>query len=110
MKSTIHASIALALLRNGIAISRKLGRLTPCDVVIVQGRRCWHVATRTVGYATLSRSRGQTYPRQPTEPEGSDVMAYPLPDGVIRREPPLKRLRDGHSMPVHRWDRRVGRS
>jgi hypothetical protein len=95
VKSDIHALlVAVDLLRQGFAVFRRLGRVSPCDLVIVQGRRCWRVATRTTHYAPLSRSRGQVYPKQPPDPERFDVVAYVLPDGVIRYEPPLERLYD----------------
>jgi hypothetical protein len=54
-----------------------------------------------VGFATLSGSRGQIYPRQPPAPERFDVVAYILPDRVIRYEPPLERPRDGTIAPIH---------
>jgi hypothetical protein len=93
-----------------LAVSaRTLGRATPCQLMILQGRRCWRVATRTVRYATLSRSRGQIYPRQPPDPERLDVVAYVLPDGVIRYELPLERSRDGTIAPVHAQGHRAGR-
>jgi hypothetical protein len=111
VKADIHSLLVAAdLLRRGFAVFRKLGRATPCDLVIVQGRWCWRVATRTVRYSTLPRSRGQIYPRQPPDPERFDVVAYVLPDGVIRYEPSLERLCDGTSAPVHGQGRRVGRS
>jgi hypothetical protein len=86
--------VAVDLLRQGFAVFRKLGRASPCDGVIVQGRRCWRVATRSVRDSTLPHSRGQIYPKQPPDPERFDVVAYVLPDGVIRYEPPLERLCD----------------
>jgi hypothetical protein len=111
VKAAMHALLVAAdLLRQGFAVFRKPGWATPCDLVIVQGRRCWRVATRTVGYSTLPRSRGQIYPKQPPDPERFDVVAYVRPDGVIRYEPPLERLRDGTSVPAHGQGHRVGRS
>jgi hypothetical protein len=111
VKADMHALLVAAdLFRQGFAVFRKLGRATPCDLVIVQGRRCWRVATRTVRYATLPHSRGQIYPRQPPDPKRFDVVAYVLPDGVIRYEPPLERLRDGTSAPGHGQSRPAGRS
>jgi hypothetical protein len=62
-----------------------------------------------VGFATLSGSRGHIYPRQPPDPERFDVVAYVLPDGVIRYEPPLERPRDGTIAPIHTPGCRVGR-
>jgi hypothetical protein len=111
VKADIHALlVATDLLRRGFAVFRKLGRATPCDLVIVQGHRCWRVATRTVRYATLPRSRGHVYPQQPPDPERFDVVAYVLPDGVIRYEPPLEHLHHFKGSPVHGQGRRVGRS
>jgi hypothetical protein len=111
VKADIHALVVAAdLLRRGFAVFHKLGRATPCDLVIVQGRQCWRVATRTVRYATLPRSRGHVYPQQPPDPERFDVVADVLSGGVIRYEPPLKRLHHFKGSPVHGQGRRVGRS
>jgi len=59
---------------------------------MVKGRQCWSVAVRTAHHSVLPRSRGQVYRRQAPDPERFDVVAYVLPDGVIRDEPPLARL------------------
>jgi hypothetical protein len=37
---------------------------------------------------------GQIYPRCPPDPERFDVVAYVMPDGKIRYEPPLDDLRE----------------
>jgi hypothetical protein len=79
----------------GMDLAASARTLPRCDAVI--------------HYATLSRSRGQIYPRQPPDPERFDVVAYVPPDGVIRDEPPLERPRDGTIAPVHAQGRRVGR-
>jgi hypothetical protein len=92
VKADVHALlVAVDLLRQGFTVFRKLGRASPCDLVIVQGRRCWRVAVRTV-YSISPR--GKIFPRWPPNPERVDVVAYLLPDGVIRYEPPLERLHE----------------
>jgi hypothetical protein len=49
VKRDIHALLVAAdLLEQGFAVFHKLGRASPCDFVIVRGRRCWRVAVRTV--------------------------------------------------------------
>jgi hypothetical protein len=108
VKADIHALLgAVDLLRRGFAVFRKLGRASPCDLVIVRGRRCSRVAVRTV-YSISPR--GKIFPRWPPDLERFDVVAYMLPDGGIRYEPPLERLHDGHGSPVRGRDRRMGGS
>lgn len=108
VKSDIHRLlVAMDLLKQGFAVFRKLGRASPCDFVIVQGRGCWRVAVCTV-YSISPR--GKIFPKWPPDPERFDVVAYVLPDGGIRYEPPLERLHEGHGSPVRGRDRRVGRS
>jgi hypothetical protein len=92
VKADVHALLVAAdLLRRGFAVFRKLGRASPCDLVMVRGRRCSRVAVRTV-YSISPR--GRIFPRWPPNPERFDVVAYVLPDGVIRDEPPLERLHE----------------
>jgi hypothetical protein len=93
VKSDIHGLlVAVDLLKQGFAIFRKLGRASPCEFVIVKGRRCWRVAVRTAHYSVRPYSRGRPDPWVPLDPERFDVLAYVLPDGVIHYEPPLERL------------------
>jgi hypothetical protein len=95
VKSDIHGLlVAVDLFRQGFAVFRKLGRRSPCDLVIVQGRRCWRVAVRTAYYSVRPYSHGRPDPWVPPNPERFDVVAYVLPDGVIRYEPPLERLHE----------------
>jgi hypothetical protein len=92
VKRDIHALLVAAdLLEQGFAVFHKLGRASPCDFVIVRGRRCWRVAVRTV-YSISPH--GKIFPRWPPDPERFDAVAYVLPDGVIRYEPPLEHLHE----------------
>jgi hypothetical protein len=94
VKSDIHALlVAVDLLKQGFAVFRKLGRAAPCHLVVLRGRRCWRVVVRMV-YSVSPR--GKIFPRWPPNPDRFDVVAYVLPDGVIRYEPPLDRLHEPH--------------
>jgi hypothetical protein len=90
--STAVKLVAADLLRRGFAVFRQLGRASPCEFVIVKGRRCWRVAVRTARDADRPYSRGRLPPWVPPGAERFDVLADVLPDGVIRYEPPLERL------------------
>jgi hypothetical protein len=75
-------------------VFRGLGRASRGDFVIVKGRQCWRVAVRTARYSDRPYSRGRPAPWVPQDAERFDVVAYVLPDGVIRYEPPLERLHE----------------
>jgi hypothetical protein len=95
VKRDIHALLVAAdLLGQGFAVFHKLGRASPCDFVIVRGRQCWRVAVRTARYSDRPYSRGRPDPWMPPDPERFDAVAYVLPDGVIRYEPPLEHLHE----------------
>ncbi len=97
VKHDVHALLAAVdLLRQGFAVFHKLGRATPCDLVIVRGRRCWRVTVRTV--YSVSR-HGSLFPLWRPDPDRFDVQAYVLPDGVIRYEPPLAHLHASDAEP-----------
>jgi hypothetical protein len=91
MKHDIGALLVGAdLLRQGFVVFRKLGQASPCDFMILRGRQSWRVAVRIVRSVSLG---GQIYSRCPRNPERFDVLAYVMPDGKIRYEPPLEHLR-----------------
>jgi hypothetical protein len=91
VKHDIHALLVAAdLLRQGFAVFRKVRPASPCDFVIMRGRQCWRVMVRTARYSVRPYPRGRPEPRLPPDPERFDVLAYVLPDGVIRYEPPLE--------------------
>jgi hypothetical protein len=93
VKRDIHVLLVAAdLLGQGFAVFHKLGRASPCEFVIVQGRQCWRVTVRTARYSDRPYSRGRPAPWVPQDAERFDVVAYVLPNGVIRYEPPLERL------------------
>lgn len=92
VKADIHALlVAVDLLKQGFAVFRKLGRAAPCHLVGLRGRQCWRIAVRTV-YSVSPR--GKLFARWVPNPDRFDVVAYVLPDGVIRYEPPLERLHE----------------
>ena len=95
VKRDIHMLLVAAdLLGQGFAVFHELGRASPCDFVIVQGRQYWRVAVRTARYSDRPYSRGRPAPWVPQDAERFDVVAYVLPDGVIRYELPLERLHE----------------
>jgi hypothetical protein len=82
---------AAVLLRQGFAVFRKLGRVSPCDLVMVKAPRGWRVAVRTV-YSVSPR--GRIVSRWPLDSDRFDVVASMWPEGGICDEPPLERLGD----------------
>ena len=67
--SDIHALlVAVNLLRQGFAVFRKMGQASPCDLMIVQRRRCWRLAVRTA-----------RYPRVPIHPKAGRTLVAAKP-------------------------------